>query len=149
MLSLLSLVELSTAGSEAGTIFLSAELTLSGLLHGSPLPSGLMPRLFSTISYAVHGGPKGLSSPFWGGPARGVGHFITGLCSLPALGLCWWCSLYLKTFPCSAACLENGRACCRNQHRVPTLDCSLPGHSQDRINLSVPIAAWTVRKMGQ
>lgn len=68
VLSLLSLVELSTGLKKPAPSFSSAELTLSGLLHGSPLPSGLMPRLFSTISYAVHTvALKASPAPFWGG----------------------------------------------------------------------------------
>ena len=68
VLSLVSLVELSTGLKKPAPSFSSAELTVSGLLHGSLLPSGLTPRLFSTISYAVHMVALTASSaPLWGG----------------------------------------------------------------------------------
>ena len=68
VLSLLSLVELSMGLKKPAPSSSSAELTVSGLLHGSPLPSGLTPRLFSTISYAVHTVALTASpAPLWGG----------------------------------------------------------------------------------
>ena len=68
VLSLLSLVELSMGLKKPAPSSSSTELTVSGLLHGSPLPSGLTPRLFSTISYAVHTVALTASpAPLWGG----------------------------------------------------------------------------------
>ena len=62
------MTELFTGFKKPESSFSNAELTMSGLLNGSPLPNGITLRLFSMIFYALHTvAPNVFPAPLWGG----------------------------------------------------------------------------------
>lgn len=137
--------ELFTGLKEPESSFCNAELTTSGLLHGSPLPDGITLRLLSDLPCPSQSGLKGLSSFLLGKTECNVHHLITTTC-FHALCLCQWRPPYLRNLSL-LCCLENSHSSHKDQHKHHLLTAASLT-PQDRINLSVPTAACTMSKIG-